>query len=257
MTKARALTEERWLTSDEPYELLRHLEQHCRLSRLPGSRRLRRLYACGCCRRAWHLMTDERERRVVETAERAADGRASRRELAEAEALAEDLRREREAHFRDTQPRHGSPEMWEAAARVNLAHAVAAVTSGWLSYTAGGPAMSVAAALSNWEARHGQEAAGEVMHAAMRRHAELLRDLFGNPFRPPPAAEPGWAMANQAVVARMAQAIYDDHRFGELPALADALEEAGCADAAILAHCRGGGEHARGCWVVDLLLGKR
>ena len=62
---------------------------------------------------------------------------------------------------------------------------------------------------------------------------------------------------NRAVVALMAQAIYDEHRFGELPALADALEEAGCAEAAVLGHCRGGGEHARGCWVLDLLLGKR
>ena len=43
---------------------------------------------------------------------------------------------------------------------------------------------------------------------------------------------------------------------GELPILADALEDAGCADAAILAHCRGPGEHVRGCWVVDLLTGR-
>src|SRR5262249_61550371 len=124
-------------------------------------------------------------------------------------------------------------------------------------HTAGGPALSVAAALSNWEARHRPEAAGGVMRAALRRHAGLLRDLFGNPFRPPPAAGPGWATADRAVVALMAQAIYDEHPFGGLPVLADALEEAGCGDAAVLGHCRGGGEHARGCWVLDLLLGKR
>jgi hypothetical protein len=256
MTKARALTEERWLSSDEPYELLRHLQQHCRLSRTPGNRRLQRLYACGCCRRAWHLLTDERERSLVETAERAADGKASRDDLAEAEILAQDLVRERTADVRNAKARPNSPQMWEGAARVNLAHAVQAVTSNWLSYTAGGPAMSVAA-LSGWEARRNPEAAGETMRAASRRHAQLLRDIFGNPFRPLPAVDPGWATANGSTVAKMAQGIYEDHRFGDLPTLADALEDAGCTDGEILAHCRGGGEHARGCWVVDLLLGKR
>jgi hypothetical protein len=54
----------------------------------------------------------------------------------------------------------------------------------------------------------------------------------------------------------MAQAIYEGRRFADLPVLADALEDAGCADAALLGHCRGPGEHVRGCWVVDLLLGK-
>ena len=51
-------------------------------------------------------------------------------------------------------------------------------------------------------------------------------------------------------------AIYEDRAFNRLPLLADALEDAGCADAEVLAHCRGPGPHDRGCWVVDLLLGK-
>ena len=44
--------------------------------------------------------------------------------------------------------------------------------------------------------------------------------------------------------------------YGGLRVLADALEEAGCTDADLLAHCRSGGGHLRGCWAVDLLLGK-
>jgi hypothetical protein len=52
------------------------------------------------------------------------------------------------------------------------------------------------------------------------------------------------------------EAIYTDRAFDRLPILADALEEAGCTDAAILEHCRGPGPHVRGCWVVDLLLDK-
>jgi hypothetical protein len=57
-------------------------------------------------------------------------------------------------------------------------------------------------------------------------------------------------------VKKLAAAIYDDTAFDRLPILADALEEAGCHDAEILAHCRGPGPHVRGCWVIDLLIGK-
>jgi hypothetical protein len=41
-----------------------------------------------------------------------------------------------------------------------------------------------------------------------------------------------------------------------MPILADALEEAGCTNSDILDHCRQSGEHVRGCWVIDALLGK-
>jgi hypothetical protein len=61
---------------------------------------------------------------------------------------------------------------------------------------------------------------------------------------------------NDRCVGKLAQAIYDEQAFDRLPILADALEEAGCTDADILNHCRSGGEHVRGCWVVDLVLGK-
>ena len=55
---------------------------------------------------------------------------------------------------------------------------------------------------------------------------------------------------------KLAQAIYDARAFDRMPQLADALEAAGCDNRDILDHCRSGGEHVRGCWVVDLLLGK-
>ena len=58
-------------------------------------------------------------------------------------------------------------------------------------------------------------------------------------------------------VKTLAQAIYDDRAFERIPELADALAEAGCSNADILDHCRKPGEHVRGCWVVDLVLGKQ
>jgi hypothetical protein len=82
--------------------------------------------------------------------------------------------------------------------------------------------------------------------------AGLLRDLFGNPFRPA-AADHRWRTA--AAVA-LAKSVYVERVFDRLPILADALEEAGCGDADLLVHCRGEGPHVRGCWAVDLVLGK-
>jgi hypothetical protein len=84
----------------------------------------------------------------------------------------------------------------------------------------------------------------------------LLRDILGNPFRPV-AIDPAWLRWHDRAVVHIAQTIYDQHRFQDLRLLADALEEAGCTDPAILGHCRGQGEHVRGCWVVDLVLDKK
>jgi hypothetical protein len=86
-------------------------------------------------------------------------------------------------------------------------------------------------------------------------HAGLLREVLGNPCCAV-TVEPSWLAWNDGAIRKMAQAIYDARAFDRLPLLADALEEAGCADADILGHCRTSGEHVRGCWVVDLLLGK-
>jgi hypothetical protein len=85
-----------------------------------------------------------------------------------------------------------------------------------------------------------------------RLQCDSLRDIFGNPFRPVTLA-PAWLTSN---VTALAQSIYTDRAFDRLPILADALEDAGCDNADILEHCRQPGEHVRGCWVVDLILGK-
>ncbi len=87
------------------------------------------------------------------------------------------------------------------------------------------------------------------------QRADILRELLGNQYRPV-AVSPSWHAWNGGTVVKLAQAIYDERAFDRLPILADALEEAGCDIADILGHCRGPGPHVRGCWVVDLLLGK-
>jgi len=82
--------------------------------------------------------------------------------------------------------------------------------------------------------------------------SQFARDIFGNPLRPA-AFDPRWRTADAVGLAR---AIYEDRAFDRLPLLADALMDAGCDSEDILAHCRGDGPHVRGCWVVDLVLGK-
>jgi biotin carboxyl carrier protein len=79
-----------------------------------------------------------------------------------------------------------------------------------------------------------------------------LRDIFGNPFRPV-AIDPRWLTST---VVDLAGGIYEERAFERMPILADALMDAGCDNEEIIAHCRGDGPHVRGCWVVDLLLGK-
>jgi hypothetical protein len=85
---------------------------------------------------------------------------------------------------------------------------------------------------------------------------DLLRDLVGNPFRPAPRVDRAWLAWNGGTVAKLAAVVYEGRDFGRLPLLADALEDAGCGDADLLGHLRGPGPHVRGCWAVDLLLGK-
>jgi hypothetical protein len=92
--------------------------------------------------------------------------------------------------------------------------------------------------------------------ALMAADAETVREVFGNPFRPPQPVEPAWLEWNGGTVRKLAQAAYDTCRFSGVPVLADALEEAGCTDASVLEHLRGAGRHVRGCWAINLLLGK-
>jgi hypothetical protein len=91
-----------------------------------------------------------------------------------------------------------------------------------------------------------------VSRQATRRHLCLIRDVFGNPFRPA-TFFPEWQTDTALSLARQ---MYESCDFSAMPILADALQDAGCDSAEILDHCRGPGPHVRGCWVVDLVLGK-
>ncbi len=109
-------------------------------------------------------------------------------------------------------------------------------------------------------ARKGREAAlRDAQAAEARAHCALIRDIVGNPFRPP-TFDPAW---RTRTAAGLAQAAHDERLMpsreldpARLAVLSDALEEAGCTDTDILGHLRSPGPHVRGCWVVDLILDK-
>jgi hypothetical protein len=94
---------------------------------------------------------------------------------------------------------------------------------------------------------------GSPWETAPVRQATHLREVFGNPFRPV-EADPSWLTSD---VLALARGIYEEKAFDRMPILADALQDAGCANEDVLTHCRDTTvRHVRGCWVVDLVLGK-
>jgi len=85
------------------------------------------------------------------------------------------------------------------------------------------------------------------------RQVSLALELIGpNPFRPV-AFDFQW---RTSTVFSLARQMYESRDFSAMPILADALQDAGCDNDAILSHCRGTGPHVRCCWVCDLVLGK-
>jgi hypothetical protein len=185
-----------------------------------ASERKLRLFAVACCRRTWHRLTDERSRRAVEVAESHADGSASTKELRFAFSCAADA----------------------------YAFAVASSTA------------DAAAAAGAANAAHADASYYATYVRPREEMLPLLRDIFGNPFRPPPAIDP--SLLTPGILA-LAESAYSDRLVpswhldpARLAVLAQTLQDAGCTDAELLGHLRSPGPHVRGCHVADALLGK-
>jgi hypothetical protein len=211
------VTEAEWLAETDPLRLLGGLR-----GRAPD--RKLRLFACAGCRRLWWLLRDPRSRTAVEVSERYADGLASSGELVAAA--------------------RGARQAADEAERARAA--------GWNA------ARSAAVTAER------PRAAAERVAGMAAFDADLLRHVLGNPFRPPPPLAPSVLGWSGGTVKRLAEGAYEQRDMpagtfdpARLAVLADALEEAGCTDAGLLGHLRGPGTHVRGCWAVDLILGKR
>jgi hypothetical protein len=203
-----------------------------------------RLFAAACCRRIWHMLADERSQQAVVAAEDYADGVIHRGRLAAAELAA-----------RTVVPALLQDSLTSPAGGAYYYAAAAAQGSAALHVEPGGVAANV-----RYGVGRGLGLAYGEPESELAAQVSLVREFLGNPFRPV-APDPAVLLWNDGTIPRLAGATYDQRRqpggtldSERLAILADALEEAGCADQAILSHLREPGPHVRGCWAVDALL---
>ncbi|MDY3562259.1 hypothetical protein R5W23_003721 [Gemmata sp. JC673] len=205
------------------------------------------LFAAGCCRQVGQFLIAPESWAAVEAAEAFADGLLSAGELAAAAAAAVmpwrrlyDPTRTDYAH---------PPQMHVAIAVTRLALDAPEDDAPVGSDQAYSHVVDALAAATGNDPADGDRWRGRVRGS--RLAADLFRCVMGNPYRTV-AFAPEWRTATTVALARH---MYETRDFSALPILADALQDAGCDDAAVLTHCRGLGPHARGCWVLDWVLG--
>ncbi len=244
MAKVRKLKPAEWQTCTSPQRMIEHLRAANRVHLSKPGRRKLLLFAIACCRRGWAKLKHDPTRPALEAAERFADGEIAKSTFERTARLA----------FRAVQPQ------LEWLAITGEAMVLWEVQQGW------GPTDPVASLRTAvlvlpgcrpsdvWEmhatAAHG--VAGKRVAGELVAQCELIRDIFGDPFRKS-AFDRRW---RTSTARGLAEAIYAERAFDRMPILADALEDAGCDDPQVLAHCRGEGPHVRGCWMVDLVRGK-
>lgn len=267
------MTEEEWMECADPTPMLEFLRGKL-------SDRKLRLFAVACCRSIWHLLTDDRSRQVVEVAERFADTRADSSDLSRAHALACVVEQEQ---FDAVEPEGivysddwshevccDASSAASTAERAASDHPIGMSAEEYRSkrlpetpsppgthsvYKYAQRAQAHAASPLRYDTvrwNDTPERSAEKCNAA-RAQAGLIREIAGNPFRPV-TSDPAWLTTD---VLALARGVYEERAFDRMPILADALQDAGCDSDDVLNHCRdASATHVRGCWVVDLLLGK-
>jgi hypothetical protein len=224
------VTEKQWLACEDPARMLKFLR------RKTSDRKLR-LFACACCRHVDYLVIEE-GKKAIEVAEAFADGRAGDEELSAARLELEP--------YTGAGPEYvpwlaTSESAFEAASELVSAVPSCEAEAVEVSVEASGPESgSVFGTPDDARAKADAWCLG------------ALRCIFGNPVR---AVKFDKKWRTDTAVS-LAQQMYDARAIDRMPILADALQDAGCTSADVLDHCRGPGDHARGCWVVDLVLEK-
>ena len=226
------MTEKQWLKCADPQAMLEHLGTR-------ASDRKLRLFACACCRRAWHLVKSPKLKKALPLLEGFADGTVSDRDRGHAHKISGEVLES--AHVSDLQPSLGG-ELWKASKKTlnrrdfefyNFGESAAAA----FGYAAGDP-------YSVWAAAKATE---------RKEQAKLVREMFGNPFWRV-SFSPAWRTDTAVSLAKQ---MYEAREFGAMPILADAIQDAGCDCDELLDHLRDtSATHVRGCWALDLVLGK-
>ena len=218
------MTEEEWNACADPRPMLAFLHRK-------QSRRKQRLFACACCRLVWGRIPPA-WKHAVEVSEAYADGIVSKDQFMAARHEAE-----------STPLRRDDIDILDP----DLASRACDIRGG--SHICGFTSIRIA------RVGYGDKPKTDAQAAMLAKGCDLLRDIF-LPFRKKASFRPlrdTWILPP---VPQLAQSIYDERAFRRCPILADALEDRGCRDAEILGHLRGPGPHCRGCWAVDLVLGR-
>jgi hypothetical protein len=272
------VTEQEWLGCTDPDRMIGFLRGWA------NSRKLC-LFCCACCRGICDLTPDEASRRAVEVAEGFADHQATEAEVTAAlnavravsfaarvatwaaeqggedeedgldvrQAAEEDEEDgENEQDALDFEEATANAPDWAASPTARDAAQAAQITAGFAADWAAGNTTGASSYTAGWVASTARDAG-----ATGESQCDLLRCIFGNRFRPGPPL-PAIVLAwSDWLVVRLAQAIYEERRWGDMPILADALLDAGCDNEDLLLHGREqGAVHVRGCWLLDLLLNK-
>jgi hypothetical protein len=219
------MSEEKWLACSDPDPMLEFAGGN-------ASERGLRLFGCACIQRALRVIPGEHYQAALDLAVRYADGEVRDEELVAAEASIP-------YQFADMGRYcfHFILSTTESSTFIAKASAI---------YSA--DALSAVSKKAHEDLRH-----APTWRAELATQCNLLRDIFGNPFRPF-VFDPAWRTDTAVSLARQ---MYESRDFGAMPILADALQDAGCDNTDILNHCRdASAPHVRGCWVVDLVLGK-
>jgi hypothetical protein len=227
------MTEAEWLVSSDPEAMLE-------VARFGRSDRRMRLFAVACVRAIVPHLSRAQSKAAVEVLDLYAGGECSRADLRQAwegavmalHDIIEDA----------------SEQKWHYVG-MYAADAVALAANPDLAeniVTSAARCVHTLVTAADWNHER------EVRLRECDRQVQLIRDIFGNPFRPV-AIDQVWRTVD---VLWLAAGIYEERAFDRLPILADALQDAGCVNTDILDHCRGPGPHVRGCWVVDAVLNK-
>ncbi len=200
------------------------------------SERKLRLFQVACCRRIWPFMPDASCREAIVAAEHYADGEVNVEELTKAARKLAEV---------------PSSEDGVATGARSAAVLAAEKPNVWHPLYFG--VALVVADIAEDVARGGNGRDPEsAFVVASAEEAQLLLCICGDPLQPTTFAA-DWRTDTVLTLARQ---MYESRDFSAMPILADALQDAGCDNADILDHCRGPGPHVRGCWVIDLILGK-
>jgi hypothetical protein len=235
------MNEEQWLACDDPFHILEFLGGKV-------TERKGRLFACACLRRARRLLTP-RYLKAVEASENYADSQIETAELTRQE---HEIFQLAARYFRRYRALPWTLVVQKQFVRTACIRVMATPLGEMLTFSR-----------ECWTVARSRGEADEKQRKELQARSDLLRDLFANPFHPLTVSCCVFSWHDNTII-RLAQTAYDERILpagtlnnARLLIVADALEEAGCDDEQILRHLRNGGEHYRGCWAIDLLLGTK